>query len=45
MKSPWSVRELRTQRLDLILCALKGGKIFPIIDETGDKKRGRGQIM
>ena len=40
-KSPWSVRELRKQRLDLILQALKGRKIHLIIDETGDKKKGR----
>jgi SRSO17 transposase len=40
-KSPWSVRELRKQRLDLILRALKGRKIYLIIDETGDKKKGR----
>ena len=40
-KSPWKVRELRKQRLDLILRALKGKKIFLIIDETGDKKKGR----
>jgi len=40
-KSPWSVRELRRQRLDLILQALKGRKIHLVIDETGDKKKGR----
>ncbi len=40
-KSPWSVKELRKERLDLILRALKGRKIFLIIDETGDKKKGR----
>ena len=40
-KSPWSAKELRKQRLDLILRALRGRKIFLIIDETGDKKKGR----
>ncbi len=36
-----TVREMRKQRLDLILRALKGRKIFLIIDETGDKKKGK----
>ncbi len=40
-KSPRSVKELRKQRLNLILQALKGRKIFLIIDETGDKKKGK----
>jgi len=40
-KSPWSVKELRKQRLNLILQALRGRKIFLIIDETGDKKKGK----
>src|SRR4028119_285395 len=40
-KSPWSARELRRQRLDLILQALKGRKIYLIIDAPGDKKKGR----
>ncbi len=40
-KSPRSVKELRKTRLNLILHALKGRKIFLIIDETGDKKKGR----
>jgi SRSO17 transposase len=45
-KSPWSAKELRKQRLDLILRALKGRKIFLIIDETGDNEvAGKGQIM
>ena len=35
------MRELRKQRLDLIQSALKGRKIFLIIDETGDKKKGK----
>jgi SRSO17 transposase len=40
-KSPWKIEELRKQRLSLILQALKGRKIFLIIDETGDKKKGK----
>lgn len=40
-KSPWAVKKLRKTRLNLILHALKGRKIFLIIDETGDKKKGR----
>jgi SRSO17 transposase len=40
-KSPWAVKELRKARLNLILHALEGRKIFLIIDETGDKKKGR----
>jgi len=35
------VRELRTQRLDWILCVLKGGK-SSTIDETGEiRKKGK----
>lgn len=40
-KSPWEIKELRKQRLDLILQVLKGRRIFLIIDETGDKKKGK----
>ncbi len=40
-KSPWSAKQLRKQRLSLILQELKGRKIFLIIDETGDKKKGK----
>ncbi len=40
-KSPWEIKELRRQRLNLTLRALKGRKIFLIIDETGDKKKGK----
>ena len=39
-KSPWSAKELRKQRLSLILQELKGRRLFLIIDETGDKKKG-----
>lgn len=40
-KSPWEIKELRRQRLNLTLHALKGRKVFLIIDETGDKKKGK----
>jgi SRSO17 transposase len=40
-KSPWQIQQLRNQRLHLILQELKTRKIFVIIDETGDKKKGR----
>ncbi len=40
-KSPWSASEIRKQRLSVILQGLKGRRIFLIIDETGDKKKGK----
>jgi SRSO17 transposase len=39
--SPWSANQLKKQRLELILKALNGQKIVVIIDETGDKKKGK----
>ncbi|NJR73622.1 MAG: IS701 family transposase [Scytonema sp. CRU_2_7] len=39
-ESPWDVKELRRQRLELILYILQGRPIILIIDETGDKKKG-----
>lgn len=39
--SPWSVIELREQRLALTLLMLKGQTIKVVIDETGDKKKGK----
>lgn len=39
-ESPWDVKELRRQRLELILYVLQGRPIVLIIDETGDKKKG-----
>ena len=39
--SPWSVRELKERRLTITLEALKGEKIIVVIDETGDRKKGR----
>jgi len=39
--SPWSVTELKERRLSLTLEALKEQKITVIIDETGDRKKGK----
>lgn len=40
-ESPWEVTRLRNQRLSLILQVLQGREFTLIIDETGDKKKGR----
>lgn len=40
-KSPWSVTELKQRRLSRILGALKGKSITVVIDETGDRKKGK----
>ena len=40
-ESPWQVEDLREQRLKLILQVLRGREINLIIDETGDRKKGR----
>jgi SRSO17 transposase len=40
-KSPWQTQQLRNQRLQLTLQEFKNRKIFVIIDETGDQKKGR----
>ena len=40
-ESPWQVEALREQRIQLILKSLQGRKIQLIIDETGDRKKGR----
>ncbi len=40
-KSPWSSKQLRRQRLGYTLEKLADRKIFVIIDETGDKKKGQ----
>jgi SRSO17 transposase len=37
-ESPWQVKDLREQRLKLILQVLRGREINLIIDETGDRK-------
>jgi SRSO17 transposase len=39
--SPWSVDELKGKRLSRILKALNGQPITVIIDETGDRKKGK----
>lgn len=39
--SPWSVEELKKRRLSLTREALKGKTITVIIDETGDRKKGK----
>lgn len=40
-QSPWSVTELRERRLLRTLKALAGKKITVVIDETGDRKKGK----
>ena len=39
--SPWEASSLRKRRLELILQVLKGRKLTLVIDETGDRKKGR----
>ena len=39
--SPWSVEELKKRRLNLTLKALNEEKITVVIDETGDRKKGK----
>ena len=39
--SPWSVEELKKRRLSSTKKALKGEKIIVVIDETGDRKKGK----
>jgi SRSO17 transposase len=40
-EAPWSVEELRNRRLKSILNLVNGEEIIVIIDETGDKKKGK----
>lgn len=40
-ESPWSASALRNQRLSVILQQLKGQSITLVIDETGDRKKGK----
>jgi SRSO17 transposase len=40
-KSPWSVTELKEKRLTKILKELNGKTITLVIDETGDRKKGK----
>lgn len=39
--SPWQAEELEKRRLEIILNILEGKEIIVIIDETGDKKKGK----
>ena len=39
--SPWSVSELENKRLTITLKALKAQKMIVVIDETGDRKKGK----
>ena len=40
-ESPWKVEALRKQRLSLIMEQLQGRAITLVIDETGDRKKGK----
>ena len=40
-QSPWSATELRKQRLLRTLKVLKGKKIIVVMDETGERKKGK----
>jgi SRSO17 transposase len=40
-ESPWDVKSLRNQRLSLILQQLQGRSIVLVIDDTGDRKKGK----
>jgi SRSO17 transposase len=40
-RSPWSVKELKKRRWERTLTALRGQKITLVIDETGDRKKGK----
>ncbi len=40
-ESPWQAEELEKRRLTIILNLLEGKEIMVIIDETGDKKKGK----
>ncbi|MHC5939582.1 MAG: hypothetical protein ACYTXJ_37185, partial [Nostoc sp.] len=39
--SPWSVEDSRDRRLELTLLMLEGRSFKLVIDETGDKKKGK----
>lgn len=41
VKSPWSATALRQRRIELILSMLQGRKLVLVIDETGDRKKGK----
>ena len=39
--SPWSILEVRQQRLGIIRSLVKGRELFLLVDETGDRKKGK----
>jgi SRSO17 transposase len=43
--SDWSTEQLRSRRLAKIKKALQGNAITVVIDETGDRKKAKKQIM
>ena len=40
-QSPWTAEDLEKRRLNIILAVLEGREIMVMIDETGDKKKGK----
>jgi SRSO17 transposase len=40
-QSPWQAEDLEKRRLKIILAILEGREIMVMIDETGDKKKGK----
>ena len=40
-ESPWEVEDMKKRRLEIILTVLEGKEIEVIVDETGDKKKGK----
>lgn len=40
-RSPWSVEKLRKKRMEMLLKALRTAKFILVIDETGDRKKGK----
>ena len=40
-QSPWQAEDLEKRRLKIILAILEGREIKVMIDETGDKKKGK----
>jgi len=40
-QSPWQAEDLEKRRLKIILSILEGREIIVMIDETGDKKKGK----
>ena len=40
-QSPWQAEDLEKRRLNILLAILEGREIIVMIDETGDKKKGK----